>query len=103
MTPKKNVGVNRDERHAYFARQALATVHFKARIDRAKSFQSIGKWLHQKEFRAKGKWSQAPTVENLVRIAASCAAVIIPKATAIWDGLAGDHAARKSLGRCAPR
>jgi hypothetical protein len=73
MHLNRKVGIEREGRHAYYARQALATVLFKSKVDREKSFRVLD------------------TVETLVRIAAN-AAIVIPKVTTIWDGLASDHA-----------
>jgi hypothetical protein len=73
MQLRRNLGVKRDERHACYARRALATVHFKHKIQRDKNFRSFNE------------------VEVLTKMQAR-AAKVMEKVATVWDALGGEHA-----------
>ena len=73
MKLRQNLGIKREERHAFYARRALATVHFQQRIKRDRKFRSLD------------------AVGKLTQMQARAAKVMEAVAT-VWDALGGEHA-----------
>jgi hypothetical protein len=73
MKLRQNLGIKREERHAFYARRALATVHFQQRIKRDRNFRSLD------------------AVGKLTQMQARAAKVMEAVAT-VWDALGGENA-----------
>jgi hypothetical protein len=75
MELRQNLGTKREERRAFHARRALATVHFQQRMQRDRNFRSLG----------------AVPVGKQTKMEARAAKAMEAVATA-WDALGGERA-----------
>jgi hypothetical protein len=86
MLIRKKLSVPRNGRHAYFARRAMAHVHFKSKIQRDARMQS------SQSRRSNGTRELKQENTEELRRAAAAAKLDMNNATTIWEALAGPNA-----------